>query len=63
MLTISEASEASVTTFSAMIINNDVPLLDGSRITHLHLLSTTRLLVFLMQESKMYVDANAGWTG
>lgn len=57
MLTISEAS---VTTFSATIINNDVPLLDGSRITHLHLLSTTRLLVFLMQESKMYVNANAG---
>lgn len=32
MLTISEAS---VATFSAMIINNNVPLLDSSRITHL----------------------------
>jgi hypothetical protein len=43
---------------SAASLNNGLPLSHGSRITHLHLCSTTRILIFLLQESKMCVQTS-----
>jgi hypothetical protein len=46
----------------AMSFTHNRPLLDESRVTHLHLVSERRLLVFLLQESKMCVDFSDGYT-
>lgn len=57
------ASKASFSTsISAASFTHNLPLLNGSRVTHVHLVSKTRLLVFLLQESKMCVDASGDWT-
>lgn len=47
--------KARLAVFSATRFNGDKPLMPNSSITHIHLLSKTRILVFLFQEATMYV--------
>ena len=50
-----------VSEFPSACFNDAEPLLPESWIMHLHLLSETQILVFLLQESKMYAFGKAYW--